>query len=112
MKKQLGVILYMILILFIFGCAQTQPREDKTYQISPSQVINKVTVISPDSFKWLLELSEKDLDKAIEILNKTGGVVMSMGAWGIKVEGIRAERSTTSEATSDMKMDATLAKPK
>ena len=108
--KRLCFIILSVIVLF--GCAQTPQTETKGYNIKPVQVVNNITIIPADSMEMLIKLNREDLEKAIQLLNRHGGVVMSMGAWGIKVEGIRAERTTTSEATSDASLDANLNKNK
>ncbi len=99
---------WVTLFLFIFGCAQTKPIEDKAYEISPKQVVNNVTIISDKSMQMLIELSREDLERAVKLLNRHGGIVLHMGAWGIKVEGIKASRTTTSEAKQDTAIKGSL----
>jgi hypothetical protein len=98
----------LIIIILIIGCAQTRPKEDKAYEINPKQVVNNITVISDKSMQMLIELSREDLEKAIQLLNRHGGIVLHMGAWGIKVEGIKASRTMSSEAKQDTAIKATL----
>ena len=106
----IGIGFWVTLFLLIFGCAQTKPIEDKAYEISPKQgvTVNNVTIISDKSMQMLIELSREDLEKAVQLLNRHGGIVLHMGAWGIKVEGIKASRTTTSEATSEQKADVSV----
>ena len=108
MKAFISVIFFVM--VFSMGCARTQPQEDKVYKISPKQVVNNVTIISDKSMEMLIKLSWEDLKKAVQLLNRHSGIVLHMGAWGIKVEGIKASRTTTSEATSKQAFDTQLVK--
>jgi len=100
MRTMLGLLLILVLT---FGCAQTRPVEDKAYEINPKQVVNNVTIISDKSMEMLIKLSQKDLEKAIQLLNRHGGIVLHMGVWDIKVEGIKASRTLSSEAKGEGK---------
>lgn len=97
-------------LMLLMGCAQTRPIEEKEWGVKPEQTVisNNVTIISDDAMKMLIELSREDLEKAVQLLNRHGGIVLHMGAWGIKVEGIKASRTTTSEATSEQKADVSV----
>lgn len=95
------VIFWLFVLIFGYGCAKTQPKEDKTYGVNPQQIVNNVTVISDKSMEMLIKLSREDLEKALQLLNRHGGIVLHMGAWGIKVEGIKASRTMSSEAKGE-----------
>jgi len=105
------LLLWAIIFWLAYGCAQTTPGPEKhSNVVMPMQTVNQVTVISPESMEWLIKLSNEDFAKALKIFKVTGGTVMSMGAWGIKVQGIQADDTLTSEATSDASLDAQLTK--
>jgi len=104
----LVAIFWIAFFLLFFGCAQTKPVEDKVYEISPKQTVNNVTIISDKTMKMLIELSREDLEKAVQLLNRHGGIVLHMGAWGITVEGIKASRTMSSEAKQDTAIKATI----
>lgn len=101
-------VLTIGLLFIVAGCAQTTPREEKAYEISPSQTVNQIILIPGNALRELVELSDKSFEKAMELFKKFGGVVMHMGAWGIKVEGISASRTISSEARGEGKADVSV----
>ncbi len=62
----------VMICLFLLSCAQTIPGPEKhSNAVTPTQTINQLTVISPESMEWLIKLSEEDLEKMLKILKQS-----------------------------------------